>query len=156
MENAYNAYYADCSQERSEISSAARQGYQARRNLSKEGSRLFFAFRVVAFLAAALAFASCARDLEGMGADKDGTALVTLSLNVPAPPTRAFDDAAEGAIDRIDVLLFKGGNLYYRTGVSSASITPDGSNPNTKKSFTVRLPIGDGYEAVVLAKPRAR
>ena len=134
MENAYNAHYADCSQERSEISSAARQGYQARRNLSKEGYRLFFALVIT------LLFGACVQDLEGVKqertADEDETALVTLSLNVPTPPTRALDDAAEGAINRIDVLLFKSGDLYYRAGVSGTGITSDGTTPNTKKSFT--------------------
>jgi hypothetical protein len=95
------------------------------------------------------------QDLEGIKQERtvaeDETALVTLSLNVPTPLTRALDDAAEGAINRIDVLLFKGGDLYYRAGVSGAGIIPDGSTPNTQKNFTVRLPIGDGYEAVVLA-----
>jgi hypothetical protein len=41
MKNAYNAHYARCSQEQSDNSSAARQGYYTCRNLSKEVSRLF-------------------------------------------------------------------------------------------------------------------
>ncbi|MDR2414964.1 MAG: leucine-rich repeat protein, partial [Odoribacteraceae bacterium] len=126
---------------------------RAPRHRSGKRSRFFITRRgAVALLAAALSFSSCSREFAREKAGDDGMMFVTLSFTMPSPPaTRALTDAIEGQVNRVDVLLFKGGDLYYRAGVSNASITPDATTPDTKKSFTVRLPAGDNYEAVLLA-----
>jgi hypothetical protein len=151
MENAYNAHYVKSSQERSEISSAARQGYQTYRNLSKEGSRLFFALAAMALL-----FGACVQDLDdkkaGKLVDGDDMALVTLSLATPA--TRAAATVAENAIAEIDVMLFDADDKFcYRA--HGTSVTNQGGDPFDTKKFEVRLPIGGPYKVVVFANARA-
>ncbi|MDR0544859.1 MAG: hypothetical protein LBG30_05910, partial [Odoribacteraceae bacterium] len=95
-------------------------------------------------MATALSLASCVQDLEGTKQEKaidgDGTALVTLSLTVPAPPSRALTVAQEEAISRIDVLLFTSDKLYYRA--AGTDITPA---TGSTKNITVKLPLGDDY-----------
>jgi hypothetical protein len=60
--------------------------------------------------------ASCVRDISDNNTTIiDNEALVTLSLSVPGTPaSRAMDDAQEGSVDVVDVLLFdKDDNFLY-------------------------------------------
>ncbi|MDR0544158.1 MAG: BACON domain-containing protein, partial [Odoribacteraceae bacterium] len=122
----------------------------------------------------ALLFGACIRDLDGGARERiivgDSTALVTLSLSTPAPPTRSLPGSAnENKVVDVDVLLFTTDNdkLYYRAPATGAAITdaPDGETPPRypEKTFTVRLPINplDGgstpipYKMVIIANARA-
>jgi hypothetical protein len=141
------------------------QGYNARRKLSKERSRLFFALGAIATIA--LSLAACVRDLDDKKAGKilndDEMALVTLSLSTPA--TRAAEGSeTENRVDVVDVFLFTADDdkLYYRA--SGVDITDDGSANKITKTFTVRLPFNPldasddpiPYRVVVLANARAQ
>ena len=138
METAHNA---GCFQERSGNYSTPGKQQVCRKRLHS-----VCAASTITLLA--LMLVSCSRyDNARHIVDGDLT-LVTLLLNVPSSPTRALDDAAEGAISRLDVLLFDANDkfVYRAIGSNIANGTP----AETQKNFTVRLPQGT-YRAVVLA-----
>ncbi|MDR0544101.1 MAG: FimB/Mfa2 family fimbrial subunit, partial [Odoribacteraceae bacterium] len=114
-------------------------------------------------------FGACVQDLEGVKqekvADKDETALVTLSLSTPAPPTRSLPGSVnENKVAEVDVLLFTKDNdqLYYRAPATGAAITDVNPSPYSDKTFTVRLPINPlngsnpiPYKMVIIANARS-
>ncbi|MDR2414718.1 MAG: FimB/Mfa2 family fimbrial subunit, partial [Odoribacteraceae bacterium] len=131
------------------------------RNLSIERSRFFFSCRViagemtrnigiVALLMVTFAIASCSREVDISKNAGDGSALVTLSLTMPATPATRMTDVQENNVETIDVLLFATGDdrLYYRAHGTSIS----GVDAQTKQ-FDVKLPVG-AYNIVVLANAR--
>ncbi|MDR0544029.1 MAG: leucine-rich repeat protein [Odoribacteraceae bacterium] len=97
-----------------------------------------------------IALVACVDDVGGINPEKrvegDGTALVTLSLTVPTSRSRGLTEEQEQEIDRVDVLLFKGEKLRYR-----AVGTDVAAGASATRSFTVKLPVGVGYHAVILA-----
>ncbi|MDR0543865.1 MAG: FimB/Mfa2 family fimbrial subunit, partial [Odoribacteraceae bacterium] len=118
----------------------------------------------------ALLFGACVHELDGGARERiivgDSTALVTLSLSTPAPPTRSLPGSEnENKVAEVDVLLFTKDNdqLYYRAPATGAAITDVNPSPYLNKTFTVRLPINplDGgstpipYKMVIIANARA-